>query len=88
VNCTVLQPRIHAMSLQILPQSVFHYYLNSEGGFLDRGEELPPFSPVLPARGPPYADEDIDSETCASPLLYTAPLYTEAQVSGQTQIAW
>jgi hypothetical protein len=57
--------------------------LNSEGGFLDRGEELPPFSPVMPARGPPYADEDVDAERSASPPLYAAQPYTEAQVSGQ-----
>jgi hypothetical protein len=59
------------------------FILNSEGGFLDRGEELPPFSPVLPARGPPYADEDIEAERAASPPLYAVPPYTEAQVSSQ-----
>ncbi|XP_023707598.1 tyrosine-protein phosphatase non-receptor type 4 isoform X2 [Cryptotermes secundus] len=54
---------------------------DDEGGFLDRGEELPPFSPVLPARGPPYADEDIVSERTASPPLYAVPPYTEAQAA-------
>lgn len=60
---------------------LFHFFL-SEGGFLDRGEELLPFSPVLPARAPPYADEEIEPERSTSPL-YAVPPYTEAQVSGQ-----
>lgn len=57
-------------------------FICSEGGFLDRSEELPPFSPLLPARAPPYADEEVEPER-ASPPLYVVPSYTEAQVSGQ-----
>ncbi|PSN43489.1 Tyrosine-protein phosphatase non-receptor type 4 [Blattella germanica] len=54
----------------------------SEGGFLDRGEELPPpFSPVLPVRAPPYADEEVESERPTSPPLYEASSYTEAQAA-------
>ena len=58
---------------------LFLYY--SEGGFLERGEELPPFSPAMPVRAPPYADEEIESERPSSPPLYEVPSYTEVQVS-------
>lgn len=61
---------------------MFYVSLFSEGGFLDRGEELPAFSPVMPARAPPYADEDVESERPTSPPYAVAP-YTEAQVSGK-----
>ncbi|XP_069683313.1 tyrosine-protein phosphatase non-receptor type 4 [Periplaneta americana] len=52
---------------------------DDEGGFLDRGEELPPFTPVMPARAPPYADEEVESDRPTSPPLYEAPPYTEVQ---------
>lgn len=44
-------------------------------------EELPPFSPLLPARAPPYADEEVEPERAASPPLYVVPSYTEAQAA-------
>jgi hypothetical protein len=69
----------HITGLETSPQP----FVCSEGGFLDHSEELPPFSPLLPARAPPYADEDVEPERAASPPLYVVPPYTEAQVSGQ-----
>jgi hypothetical protein len=63
----------------------FYHFFLSEGGFLDRGEELPAFSPVMPARAPPYADEEVEPELerAMSPPLYAITSYTEAQVSGK-----
>ena len=58
-------------------------FICSEGGFLDRSEEPPPFSPLLPARAPPYADEEVDADRASSPPLYVVTSYTEAQVSDQ-----
>nr|CAD7571593.1 unnamed protein product [Timema californicum] len=43
---------------------------DDEGGFPERGEELPPFSPALPTRGLSYVDDEVGSERTGSAADY------------------
>ncbi|CAG2065928.1 unnamed protein product [Timema podura] len=53
---------------------------DDEGGFPERGEELPPFSPALPTRGLSYVDDEVGSERTGSAADYDMGPYGDHPV--------
>ncbi|KAK7863894.1 hypothetical protein R5R35_007226 [Gryllus longicercus] len=54
---------------------------DDEGGFLDRGEERPPYSGMLTRRTLSYADEEPDTDRSVSTGVLEVPPYTESQLT-------
>nr|CAD7588957.1 unnamed protein product [Timema genevievae] len=58
---------------------------DDEGGFPERGEELPPFSPALPTRGLSYVDDEVGSERTGSAADYDMGPYGDHPVQARTR---